>query len=224
MQEQDCKGAGPRARARPAIRPKRWIDSRKALRFCVPGNSRGGGRTGRFHVEILVRPGRFGLRPGDISLGTQPRRMPHGGWWRCRRTTGSGGLRIQVVHFRSFLPALAVPPGPAAVRHLWRGSLHPGRAQGTPRSPAGQRSGAGGAHGKGAEAAEWWSGDGGLAAGSALAHVRPEPRFMEHAFLGPEYSDEQIERFMRDAKLLQIVEGTNQIQRNIVADTVLGRF
>jgi len=36
--------------------------------------------------------------------------------------------------------------------------------------------------------------------------------------------DLPIERFMRDAKLLQIVEGTNQIQRNIVADTVLGRF
>jgi alkylation response protein AidB-like acyl-CoA dehydrogenase len=32
-----------------------------------------------------------------------------------------------------------------------------------------------------------------------------------------------IERFMRDAKLLQIVEGTNQIQRNIVADAILGR-
>jgi len=33
-----------------------------------------------------------------------------------------------------------------------------------------------------------------------------------------------IERFMRDAKLLQIVEGTNQIQRNIIADAVLGRL
>lgn len=35
--------------------------------------------------------------------------------------------------------------------------------------------------------------------------------------------DLPIERFMRDAKLLQIVEGTNQIQRNIVADAILGR-
>jgi alkylation response protein AidB-like acyl-CoA dehydrogenase len=32
-----------------------------------------------------------------------------------------------------------------------------------------------------------------------------------------------IERYLRDAKILQIVEGTNQIQRNIVADAVLGR-
>ena len=32
-----------------------------------------------------------------------------------------------------------------------------------------------------------------------------------------------IERYLRDAKVLQIVEGTNQIQRNIVADSVLGR-
>jgi alkylation response protein AidB-like acyl-CoA dehydrogenase len=31
-----------------------------------------------------------------------------------------------------------------------------------------------------------------------------------------------IHRFFRDAKLLQIVEGTNQIQRNIIADSVLG--
>lgn len=31
------------------------------------------------------------------------------------------------------------------------------------------------------------------------------------------------ERYLRDAKVLQIVEGTNQIQRNIVADAVLGR-
>jgi alkylation response protein AidB-like acyl-CoA dehydrogenase len=28
---------------------------------------------------------------------------------------------------------------------------------------------------------------------------------------------------MRDAKLLQIVEGTNQIQRNIIADSLFGR-
>lgn len=32
-----------------------------------------------------------------------------------------------------------------------------------------------------------------------------------------------INRYFRDAKLLQIVEGTNQIQRNIIADSVLGR-
>lgn len=35
--------------------------------------------------------------------------------------------------------------------------------------------------------------------------------------------DFPIERFMRDAKVLQIVEGTSQIQRNIVADALLGR-
>jgi acyl-CoA dehydrogenase len=32
-----------------------------------------------------------------------------------------------------------------------------------------------------------------------------------------------INRYFRDAKVLQIVEGTNQIQRNIVADQLLGR-
>jgi alkylation response protein AidB-like acyl-CoA dehydrogenase len=32
-----------------------------------------------------------------------------------------------------------------------------------------------------------------------------------------------IQRYFRDAKVLQIVEGTNQIQRNIVADSVLGK-
>ena len=35
--------------------------------------------------------------------------------------------------------------------------------------------------------------------------------------------DLPIERYLRDAKVLQIVEGTNQIQRNIVADCLLGR-
>jgi len=32
-----------------------------------------------------------------------------------------------------------------------------------------------------------------------------------------------INRYFRDAKVLQIIEGTNQIQRNIVANTLLGR-
>ncbi|MBI3993187.1 MAG: acyl-CoA dehydrogenase family protein [Candidatus Lambdaproteobacteria bacterium] len=32
-----------------------------------------------------------------------------------------------------------------------------------------------------------------------------------------------INRFFRDAKVLQIVEGTNQIQRNIIANSVIGR-
>ena len=32
-----------------------------------------------------------------------------------------------------------------------------------------------------------------------------------------------INRYFRDAKVLQIVEGTNQIQRNIVADALVGR-
>jgi alkylation response protein AidB-like acyl-CoA dehydrogenase len=32
-----------------------------------------------------------------------------------------------------------------------------------------------------------------------------------------------INRYFRDAKVLQIIEGTNQIQRNIIAGAVLGR-
>jgi alkylation response protein AidB-like acyl-CoA dehydrogenase len=36
--------------------------------------------------------------------------------------------------------------------------------------------------------------------------------------------DYPIERYVRDAKLLQVVEGTNQIQRNIIADAVIGRL
>ena len=32
-----------------------------------------------------------------------------------------------------------------------------------------------------------------------------------------------INRYFRDAKVLQIIEGTNQIQRNIIADRMLGR-
>jgi alkylation response protein AidB-like acyl-CoA dehydrogenase len=31
-----------------------------------------------------------------------------------------------------------------------------------------------------------------------------------------------INRYMRDAKVLQIVEGTNQIQRNIIANALVG--
>ena len=44
-------------------------------------------------------------------------------------------------------------------------------------------------------------GDGGLAAGAALAHVRPEPEYMEHVFLGPAYSDREIERALAHARL-----------------------
>ena len=36
-------------------------------------------------------------------------------------------------------------------------------------------------------------------------------------------SDYPINRYFRDAKVVQIVEGTNQIQRNIIADSYLGR-
>ena len=36
-------------------------------------------------------------------------------------------------------------------------------------------------------------------------------------------ADYPINRYMRDAKVLQIIEGTNQIQRNIIADSLLGR-
>ena len=32
-----------------------------------------------------------------------------------------------------------------------------------------------------------------------------------------------INRYFRDAKVLQIIEGTNQIQRNIIANHLLGR-
>jgi hypothetical protein len=35
-------------------------------------------------------------------------------------------------------------------------------------------------------------------------------------------SDFPINRYMRDAKVLQIIEGTNQIQRNIIANSLLG--
>ncbi|MGE0385123.1 MAG: acyl-CoA dehydrogenase family protein [Gammaproteobacteria bacterium] len=40
------------------------------------------------------------------------------------------------------------------------------------------------------------------------------------ASISAEYT---IGRYFRDAKVLQIIEGTNQIQRNIIADSVLGR-
>jgi hypothetical protein len=36
-------------------------------------------------------------------------------------------------------------------------------------------------------------------------------------------NDYPINRYFRDAKVLQIIEGTNQIQRNIVANHLLGR-
>lgn len=36
-------------------------------------------------------------------------------------------------------------------------------------------------------------------------------------------SEYPINRYFRDAKVVQIIEGTNQIQRNIIADNVLGR-
>lgn len=36
-------------------------------------------------------------------------------------------------------------------------------------------------------------------------------------------SEYPINRYFRDAKIVQIIEGTNQIQRNIIADSVLGR-
>ena len=32
-----------------------------------------------------------------------------------------------------------------------------------------------------------------------------------------------INRYFRDAKVVQIIEGTNQIQRNIIANSLLGR-
>ncbi len=40
------------------------------------------------------------------------------------------------------------------------------------------------------------------------------------AGISSEYS---INRYFRDAKVIQIIEGTNQIQRNIIADSLLGR-
>ena len=36
-------------------------------------------------------------------------------------------------------------------------------------------------------------------------------------------NDYPINRYFRDAKVLQIVEGTNQIQRNIIANELIGR-
>lgn len=33
----------------------------------------------------------------------------------------------------------------------------------------------------------------------------------------------QIARYFRDAKVVQIFEGTNQIQRNIIANSLVGR-
>ncbi len=36
-------------------------------------------------------------------------------------------------------------------------------------------------------------------------------------------SEYQINRYFRDAKVLQIIEGTNQIQRNIIGDSLLGK-
>jgi alkylation response protein AidB-like acyl-CoA dehydrogenase len=36
-------------------------------------------------------------------------------------------------------------------------------------------------------------------------------------------ADYPINRYFRDAKVVQIIEGTNQIQRNIIANAVLGR-
>ena len=35
-------------------------------------------------------------------------------------------------------------------------------------------------------------------------------------------ADFPINRYMRDAKVLQIIEGTNQIQRNIIGNSLLG--
>ena len=37
-------------------------------------------------------------------------------------------------------------------------------------------------------------------------------------------NDYTINRYFRDAKVLQIVEGTNQIQRNIIANELFGRI
>ncbi|MBI5720826.1 MAG: acyl-CoA dehydrogenase family protein [Rubrivivax sp.] len=37
-------------------------------------------------------------------------------------------------------------------------------------------------------------------------------------------SDTPINRYFRDAKVLQIIEGTNQIQRNIIGDSLLGKL
>ena len=36
-------------------------------------------------------------------------------------------------------------------------------------------------------------------------------------------NDAPINRYMRDAKVTQIIEGTNQIQRNIIGNYLLGR-
>lgn len=49
------------------------------------------------------------------------------------------------------------------------------------------------------------------------------PRYLVPIFGGDGYiRDNHVERMMRDAKILQICEGTNQIQRVVIARRALG--
>ncbi len=61
--------------------------------------------------------------------------------------------------------------------------------------------------------AKCWAGDAAMKVATDAVQV----------FGGYGYTREfQVERFMRDAKIMQIYEGTNQIQRIIIARALLG--
>ena len=59
-----------------------------------------------------------------------------------------------------------------------------------------------------------------FAADTAMAVATNAVQLFGAAGISAEYP---INRYMRDAKVLQIIEGTNQIQRNIIGNSLLGR-
>ena len=63
-------------------------------------------------------------------------------------------------------------------------------------------------------------GDGGLAAGAALAHVRPDPSPMEHALFGPAFTDGQIKEIL-DSKGIP-ARKVEPIEREIAARLARG--
>ncbi len=64
-------------------------------------------------------------------------------------------------------------------------------------------------------------GDGGLAVGAALAEARPEPEFMEHVFLGPEFGEREIERALQAGGLPY--ERPSDLERAVVERLAAGR-
>ena len=60
-----------------------------------------------------------------------------------------------------------------------------------------------------------------FATDTAMKVATDAVQFFGAAGVSAEYP---INRYFRDAKVLQIIEGTNQIQRNIVANSILGRI